>query len=391
MSMTPAVWQGHVPIEPNSAIVLMAVPVQMCQEVSELVESGSVGVVSRRTGWSLVESGDAEASSCAASNTVQTAAHAHDLAEVGHAVIGPAEDATNAELPMVVPQQKRPGKLQREMEALKQTAEKKADISHVQSLEGVVADLRATMQTLQSGVHSPGRIVKDLICDWKMIILFSGLCFLILMALGYNMQHHPEDALEQRVVLMEKRIHNLEASMESCKASILKFESESGLTTQLLPAPAPQDPRTSNTALTGQVLACCFTVVALHILAMQLHGSKTYSKEEVDQMFIDAWQQMDDSKCWQSLDKAKVEDLSAQVQAAAAQQMPTAVDEKKDSGDKAPAIEEVDEGEVDEEGVEAKDIELVLSQVSSTRGKAVAALRANNNDIVEAIMHLSEA
>eukprot|EP00441_Pelagodinium_beii_P045658 CAMPEP_0197623528 /NCGR_PEP_ID=MMETSP1338-20131121/3520_1 /TAXON_ID=43686 ORGANISM="Pelagodinium beii, Strain RCC1491" /NCGR_SAMPLE_ID=MMETSP1338 /ASSEMBLY_ACC=CAM_ASM_000754 /LENGTH=205 /DNA_ID=CAMNT_0043193531 /DNA_START=66 /DNA_END=680 /DNA_ORIENTATION=- len=84
--------------------------------------------------------------------------------------------------------------------------------------------------------------------------------------------------------------------------------------------------------------------------------------------------------------EAKVEDLSAQAQASAAQQMTTAVDEKKDSGDKAVAIEEVDEGEVDEEGVEAKDIDLVMSQVSCTRGKAVAALRANNNDIVEAII-----
>mmetsp|Transcript_42628 Transcript_42628/g.76653 ORF Transcript_42628/g.76653 Transcript_42628/m.76653 type:complete len:185 (+) Transcript_42628:77-631(+) len=89
--------------------------------------------------------------------------------------------------------------------------------------------------------------------------------------------------------------------------------------------------------------------------------------------------------------EAKVEDLSAQAQASAAQQMTTAVDEKKDSGDKAVAIEEVDEGEVDEEGVEAKDIDLVMSQVSCTRGKAVAALRANNNDIVEAIMHLSSS
>ncbi|CAE8666325.1 unnamed protein product, partial [Polarella glacialis] len=86
--------------------------------------------------------------------------------------------------------------------------------------------------------------------------------------------------------------------------------------------------------------------------------------------------------------EAKVEDLSAQAQASAAQQMGGG------SAVKAPAaaaIEEVDEGEVDETGVEAKDIDLVMSQVQCTRSKAVAALKANNNDIVEAIMQLSSS
>eukprot|EP00931_Biecheleriopsis_adriatica_P099642 TRINITY_DN742_c0_g1_i5.p1 TRINITY_DN742_c0_g1~~TRINITY_DN742_c0_g1_i5.p1 ORF type:complete len:184 (+),score=81.62 TRINITY_DN742_c0_g1_i5:77-628(+) len=88
--------------------------------------------------------------------------------------------------------------------------------------------------------------------------------------------------------------------------------------------------------------------------------------------------------------EAKVEDLSAQAQANAAQQMAGGAagmgGEEKPA---AAAIEEVDDGEVDEEGIEAKDIDLVMSQVSCSRAKAVAALRANNNDIVEAIMHLS--
>lgn len=53
--------------------------------------------------------------------------------------------------------------------------------------------------------------------------------------------------------------------------------------------------------------------------------------------------------------------------------------------DAAPAgLEE--EGEVDETGVEAKDIELVMSQAGCTRAKAVAALKKNDNDIVNAIM-----
>jgi nascent polypeptide-associated complex subunit alpha len=42
----------------------------------------------------------------------------------------------------------------------------------------------------------------------------------------------------------------------------------------------------------------------------------------------------------------------------------------------------------DEAGVEAKDIELVMAQVNCTRAQAVAALRKNENDIVNAIMSL---
>jgi len=89
--------------------------------------------------------------------------------------------------------------------------------------------------------------------------------------------------------------------------------------------------------------------------------------------------------------EAKVEDLSAQAQANAAQQMTTAGLDAKESGGASAAIEEVDEGDIDESGVEAKDIDLVMSQVQCTRGKAVAALKANNNDIVEAIMQLSSS
>merc|ERR1719229_193730 len=93
--------------------------------------------------------------------------------------------------------------------------------------------------------------------------------------------------------------------------------------------------------------------------------------------------------------EAKIEDLSAQAQASAAQQFTQAAAEgAADSGEKASAskIEEVEEeGEVDESGVEPKDIELIMSQVQCTRAKAVAALKANNNDIVEAIMHLSSS
>merc|ERR1719323_2873333 len=90
--------------------------------------------------------------------------------------------------------------------------------------------------------------------------------------------------------------------------------------------------------------------------------------------------------------EAKIEDLSAQAQASAAQQFTQSAAEAAGAGAKeaakeaAPKIEEVDES-----GIEPKDIELVMSQVQCSRAKAVAALKANNNDIVEAIMQLSSS
>lgn len=52
----------------------------------------------------------------------------------------------------------------------------------------------------------------------------------------------------------------------------------------------------------------------------------------------------------------------------------------------AQTIQEDTDEEVDETGVEAKDIELVMSQGNVSRGKAVKALKNNSNDIVNAIM-----
>jgi len=59
-------------------------------------------------------------------------------------------------------------------------------------------------------------------------------------------------------------------------------------------------------------------------------------------------------------------------------------------GTTAPAAtaveEEDDDEEVDATGVEAKDIELVMSQANVSKSKAVRALKNNDNDIVNAIM-----
>ena len=43
----------------------------------------------------------------------------------------------------------------------------------------------------------------------------------------------------------------------------------------------------------------------------------------------------------------------------------------------------------DEDGVDAKDVDLVMSQASCSRSKAVAALRENDGDLVNAIMSLT--
>merc|ERR1719191_1005558 len=93
--------------------------------------------------------------------------------------------------------------------------------------------------------------------------------------------------------------------------------------------------------------------------------------------------------------EAKIEDLSAQAQASAAQQFAAPADAAGadvPATREAPKIEEVEEdGDEDETGIEPKDVELVMSQVQCSRAKAVAALKANNNDIVEAIMQLSSS
>lgn len=93
--------------------------------------------------------------------------------------------------------------------------------------------------------------------------------------------------------------------------------------------------------------------------------------------------------------EAKIEDLSQQAQVAAAEKFK----EANPAGDGAagttttsvaPIAEESDEDEeVDETGVEDKDVELVMSQANVSRPKAIKALKNNQNDIVNAIMELT--
>ncbi|XP_071103918.1 nascent polypeptide-associated complex subunit alpha-like [Haliotis cracherodii] len=94
--------------------------------------------------------------------------------------------------------------------------------------------------------------------------------------------------------------------------------------------------------------------------------------------------------------EAKIEDLNQQAQMAAAEKFkapenPAGAGEGGVQSTISQPIQEEseEEEEVDESGVEAKDIELVMSQANVSRSKAVKALKNNNNDIVNAIMELT--
>merc|ERR1719384_773992 len=95
--------------------------------------------------------------------------------------------------------------------------------------------------------------------------------------------------------------------------------------------------------------------------------------------------------------EAKIEDLSQQAQMEAANkfrsaEMMSQMPDMSAVTGPAPIPEEEEEGEddnVEAEGVEDKDIDLVMSQANVSRGKAVKALQNNANDIVNAIMELT--
>lgn len=102
--------------------------------------------------------------------------------------------------------------------------------------------------------------------------------------------------------------------------------------------------------------------------------------------------------------EAKIEDLSSQgydgpIKGINPGDQPGATDphaghdhknDKAIEGADAKKEEEEDDGEeVDDTGIEAKDIELVMAQASVSRKKAVKALKEHDSDIVNAIMSLS--
>lgn len=87
--------------------------------------------------------------------------------------------------------------------------------------------------------------------------------------------------------------------------------------------------------------------------------------------------------------EAKIEDLSSQLQTQAAEQFKAPnVNHAASQPEPAAAVQDDDE-EVDESGVEPKDIDLVMTQAGVSRAKAVKALKAAEGDIVSAIMELT--
>ncbi|KAL0413402.1 UNVERIFIED_CONTAM: Nascent polypeptide-associated complex subunit alpha-like protein 1 [Sesamum radiatum] len=86
--------------------------------------------------------------------------------------------------------------------------------------------------------------------------------------------------------------------------------------------------------------------------------------------------------------EAKIEDLSSQLQTQAAEQF-KAPDLSNVIQKPEPSTIAQDDEEVDETGVEPKDIELVMTQAGVSRSKAVKALKAADGDIVSAIMELT--
>lgn len=89
--------------------------------------------------------------------------------------------------------------------------------------------------------------------------------------------------------------------------------------------------------------------------------------------------------------EAKIEDLSQQAQVAAAEKFKAP--QPSTTGDSSTAVapiqEESEEEDMDDAGIEEKDIELVISQADVSRGRAIKALKNNQNDIVNAIMELT--
>ncbi|CAI9297590.1 unnamed protein product [Lactuca saligna] len=91
--------------------------------------------------------------------------------------------------------------------------------------------------------------------------------------------------------------------------------------------------------------------------------------------------------------EAKIEDLSSQLQSQAAEQFKAPnlsnVMSNMASEEAIGAAANDEEDEVDESGVEPKDIDLVMTQAGVSRSKAVKALKAADGDIVSAIMELT--
>merc|ERR1711937_301140 len=93
---------------------------------------------------------------------------------------------------------------------------------------------------------------------------------------------------------------------------------------------------------------------------------------------------------WVVLGEARVEDPNQRAREMAAKKMAEQQAVKTPAKPvQATITEEDEETDVPADGVEEKDIELVMQQAACTRAKAISALKSNSNDIVNAIMELT--
>ena len=86
--------------------------------------------------------------------------------------------------------------------------------------------------------------------------------------------------------------------------------------------------------------------------------------------------------------EAKIEDLSTQLQTQAAEQFKVPGPSSVISRGEPSVAAAHDDEEVDETGVDKKDVELMMTQASMPRSRAVKVLKAAGGDIVSAIMEL---
>lgn len=110
-----------------------------------------------------------------------------------------------------------------------------------------------------------------------------------------------------------------------------------------------------------------------------------YKSPTADTYVIFGEAKTEDSGSHMAAAAAQAAQMQQAQAAAAAAQTPSASAISEEGGDEDAAAGAAG----DEEGVEAKDIELVMSQAGCTRAKAVKALKENDLDLVNAIMSLT--
>ncbi|KAG4303176.1 hypothetical protein PCANB_000440 [Pneumocystis canis] len=94
--------------------------------------------------------------------------------------------------------------------------------------------------------------------------------------------------------------------------------------------------------------------------------------------------------------QVKIEDINSEAQLNAVQQFANTTQNTKSSSvtlraahNKPLIAEDDDPDNLDETGLQSKDIDLVMDQTKVSRSKAIKALRENNGDIVNAIMSIA--